>query len=324
MTIQAIEFHSYNQLDVHGGYHIAGTEMLNRLEKDLDVLDKAPNVLNFCKPEDYKFKGHTVGYTPWESTEVPESWIEPLSRVNDFWTTATWLKHVFQPYIQREIFVVPHGIGKVWQPLLHHYDGSEDFTFIHVGEPAIRKGGDILLNIWHKHFAKRQGVRLIVKGVGHTQARLTNSEGSNYSSFYEYDNVQIITEAVHPAELWQLYAMSHCMVYPSRGEGFGLIPFQSIASGLPTILPRDAMGDFAFEYGIPLTNTKWVESEDQFIHPGKWLEHNEDEIIAKMEFMIENYKWMAEQSYMQAKMLRHKYSWDNVIDLMVRRLQGEL
>jgi glycosyltransferase involved in cell wall biosynthesis len=322
--MQAIEFHSYLNLDVHGGYHIAGSELLKSIDQDIDIIDKASNVLNFCKPEDYKFKDYTVGYTPWESTDVPESWIEPLSKVDDFWTTATWLKHIFQPYVKREIFVVPHGIGRVWQPLLHHYDGNEAFTFIHVGEPALRKGGDILLDIWYKHFSNRKDVRLIVKAVGHTQARLANSEGSNYASFYNLDNVQVITEAIHPAELWQLYAMSQCMIYPSRGEGFGLIPFQALASGLPTILPMSAMGDFSHEYGIQLTNTKWVESDDQFIHPGRWLDHDEEEIVAKMEFMIENYKWMAEQAYMQAKMLRAKYSWENVADLIIRRLNQEI
>jgi len=35
--------------------------------------------------------------------------------------------------------------------------------------------------------------------------------------------------------LVNLYHTHHCLVYPTWGEGFGFIPLQGLASGMPTI-----------------------------------------------------------------------------------------
>lgn len=321
VMIKSLNFYSY-EIDDSTGYGIIAKDFLRALIEytDLDIFENALNILNFTKPEHYIFKNNTIGYTPWESTEIQPNWYEPMKRVDDLWTTSQWCADLFYGLVGRKAFVLPHGINENWTPIKHHQTEGP-FTFVHVGAPAARKGDDILFNLWYKHFRKNKDVHLIFKCRDYTGTRIRNHDGSIIAYPEGISNISIIGETYNAAEMWKLYALSDCMVYPSRGEGFGLIPFEAMACGLPTILPANAMGDFT-HHGIQLRKGSWETSTEQLIHPGQWRTFDEDEIIHWMEFVIENYYSESIFAYESAKRIHQKFAWKNIIGQAMDRLEA--
>lgn len=311
----------FNNLDIaaHTGYGRAGRELKEALiEADVEVLDKAQTCLNFCMPPNYKYKKKTIGYTPWESTQIPESWLVGLNRVDDLWATSSWVASLFEKVTDRNVFVLPHGISESWTPI-RHYGNNRPFTFLHVGEPALRKGGDILLEVWQKVFANNKHVKLLYKCQKYTVARVKDAYGSLIASPASMNNVQVIDTTFCDAEMWKLYALSDCMVYPSRGEGFGLIPFEAMATGLPTILPLfGGTSEFA-HFGYPISNSRWVKS-DANEHPGLWMDHDRDELADLMLHIYTNYDRYSGQAYKNAVLLHSEYSWKKIAQMAIERI----
>ena len=107
---------------------------------------KAPVQLNFSQPEFYKLhkKQYQISYTPWESTIIPERWKPFLNAVDEIWTTSDWCANVFEDNGYKDVKVYPHGIDPIWQPKKRLE--SEKVKFLHIGEPAPRKGGQMVVD----------------------------------------------------------------------------------------------------------------------------------------------------------------------------------
>lgn len=305
----------------HTGYGNASRLLKEALSVQGVTFDYDADVaLNFCMPSDYEFGSYTIGYTPWESTEVPGNWKRNMKAVSDLWTTSSWTAEIFREITGRKSFILPHGIEPCWTPY-HHQQPHLPFTFLHVGEPAVRKGGDIVLEAWHRRFSRDKGVKLIYKCTGWPMARIKDRKGSIVASPGKYPNIEIINSIYTQPELSELYSKVDCLVYPTRGEGFGLIPLEAMASGLPTILPNGGgTKDFA-RYGLPLNNYIWEHSH-QNEHPGLWLNHDVDEVIAQMEYVKDNYATVAEDSYTDAFLIHAEYEWESIAKTALDRIRS--
>jgi glycosyltransferase involved in cell wall biosynthesis len=316
-----------NRIDIsdHTGYGRATNSLTRALEKaGVDIVPSAPTVLNFCMPKHYVYGDYTIGYTPWESTKVPEDWIFGLHAVDELWSPSTWSSEILSSISQREVFTLPHGIDDVWMPVHHRY-GYEDrpFTYLHVGEPAVRKGGDLVLAAWYEGLKDTHYFRLIYKCTGIPQARVKDRSGSIIFSPPMLENGTVINKLYSDLEMWRLYAEVDCLVYPTRGEGFGFIPLEAMASGLPTILPAGGGTDDFADYGIPLNEYEWKPS-GEIEHPGDWMDHSVSEILDRMRSVRLRYTEQAERAYVNAIRLKEMYSWDKVAQLLINRLDGHL
>ncbi len=291
------------------------------IDQGVEIRSDSKLMFNFCMPPEYEANDITIGYTPWESTEVPKTWTFGLRGVDELWTTSSWTASIFQQYRNDEIFILPHGIEKCWKPVLHT-QLVKPFTFLHVGEPAERKGGDIVLEAWWKHFRTRKDCRLIYKCIKYPSCRIKDDKGSIIGSPESISNVSTITNIMTQRSLHELYCSVNALVYPTRGEGFGLIPFEAMATGLPTILPGDG-GTYDFcEYSpYVLRNSKWVNSDEQLIHPGQWLEHDLDELIYLMELVMNDYVLSAGVAYESALEIHKDYTWKSIAEIAVDRFK---
>lgn len=298
------------------------TEQLTRaLEgQGVEISPGSDVMLNFCMPPDYVWRDVTIGYTPWESTEVPNSWIGGLRAVDDLWATSEFVKNIYAKYTKgRDIFVLPHGLDEFWKvPGQFVKNGSGKFTFLHIGEPAERKGGDIVLEAWHRAFAERDDVRLIYKCNGFPRCRIKDRWGSIIASPSMYNNVDVIDKKMTKVELLGLYYFADCLVYPSRGEGWGLIPFEAMACGLPTILHPLAVGSFGTHCQYPLVKHRWEPTPVQKIHPGEWLDYEVEEVIELMELAILDRDKGPAMDY--ASQMHSEFSWDKVAESVIWRL----
>lgn len=272
-------------------------------------------------PPDYQFRKHTIGYTPWESTEVPHNWIAGLRAVDDLWTTSSWVAEIYKQYTKdRDIFILPHGIEDCWTPQFRsHRTGP--FKFLHVGEPAVRKGGDIVLEAWYKAFSKRRDVRLVYKSVGPPWCRVKDKSGSILVAPKSHPLIEVHDQVMTQKQLLNLYYNCHALLYPSRGEGFGLIPLEAMATGMPTVIPSTGgLRDFAPYAVATLDNSKWVHSDNEKIHPGLWMDHDVDELIEIMEQLVGDYNSFAQKAYDVTDAVHKKYYWPRVADQAIQRI----
>jgi glycosyltransferase involved in cell wall biosynthesis len=305
----------------HTGYGNASRLLLKALEdRSVSVQADSAVKLNFCMPPEYEFGDVTIGYTPWESTEVPKTWVAGLKAVDELWTPSSWVADVFEHYRSERAVVIPHGIEPCWEPVLHKRE-DRPFTFLHVGEPAERKGGDIVLRAWHDAFRGRKDMRLIYKCIKYPIARVKDKSGSIIASPASYDNITVLGNIMTQREMWELYRSVDCLVYPTRGEGFGLIPFEAMASGLPTILPADGgTRDFAWLSHLQIQKSMWVASTEEKIHPGLWMDHDLDELVDLMCFAKSNYEELSVDGYRASEYIHNVYSWDVIGERVERRL----
>lgn len=301
------------------GYGKAAAELVTALSNYVDISDRADIILNFCMPPQYEYRDITIGYTPWESTKIKDSWYEPIAGVDDLWSTSSWTAEVFEKLLHRSVFILPHGLSEIWKPVRHEM--TTPFTFLHVGEPAVRKGGELVLDAWYRAFANKSNYKLIYKTVGIPRARVKDGDGSIIAAPGSMNNVEVINQKYSELEMWALFARSHCMVYPTRGEGFGLIPAEAIASGIPTILPQQGgTSDFS-KWGIPLTSTVWKDS-NEVEHPGLWMDHDVDEIIRRMNCVIHDYNAYSKRAYQNGGCIRKQLDWDRIAQIAVNRIES--
>lgn len=318
-----IDFHTVT-IGGHTGYGNASRLLSESLKSQgVEIRSGSSTLLNFCMPNAYRYSDLTIGYTPWESTEIPDGWMSGLNEVDDFWTTTGWCKDVFGQYTDRDVFVLPHGIEPCWTPVKHERNPGRPFTFLHMGEPAVRKGGDIVLTAWYRHFRHRKDVKLIFKCQKYTLARVKDRGGSIVYSAPIGDNVDVIDGVMTQPELHGLFSNVDCMVYPTRGEGFGLIPFEAMGSGLPTILPgQGGTGEFAGYSNLILQNSLWVNSPETKIHPGKWMTHDLDEVVALMEDAIEDYDIHSRSAFRSAELIHYAFSWKRIAQMAEQRIKS--
>jgi glycosyltransferase involved in cell wall biosynthesis len=224
-------------LDRTNGYGNAGFQLILALQKaghEVPFDDEtAPIQISFCQPNHYKFHEgqYKIGYTPWESTELPDGWLEKMNACDEIWATSDWVKGVYERAgVLVPIKVVHHGLDPKWKPVHREHDGVTHF--FHHGEPALRKGGQMTLDAFRAAFGDREDVHLTFKANSQHYLRAWHD---GKFSVPEYNNVTIITKLYFENELVDLYNRMHCMVYPSYGEGFGLIPLQALGTGMPVI-----------------------------------------------------------------------------------------
>ncbi|ETR72808.1 MAG: TPR repeat-containing protein [Candidatus Magnetoglobus multicellularis str. Araruama] len=112
--------------------------------------------------------GIKIGYTVWESTRLPDDWLEPMKYPHQLWTPSTFCKtvmvnHGFDP---NHIKVVPEGIDPtVFHPKVKPLPGSDNiqgFKFLNVGKYEERKCTPYMIRAFDEEFKDTKDVKLIL------------------------------------------------------------------------------------------------------------------------------------------------------------------
>lgn len=297
------------------GYGYAAIETIRALQrKEIKVSykDPLPGVhINFIQPELYEGEPYQfrVGYTPWESTGIAEMWPKYMNEMDEIWTVSNFCKDVFNHYkVNETIRVVPHGIDPDVFPVYERTLNNK-FYFLHIGGGAERKGAKIVANVFMDLFRKHDNVYLIMKSNGPSEARWSDDRGNYMGNIESFPRAIVIDRYLTVDDINKLYQSAHCCVYPTQGEGFGLIPFQAMATGMPTIVTNlTGCADYA-ELAMPL-KAWWTEGIG--VHQGMWAQPDEEHLRELMLQAYENWEEENKRAIRTAKIIHSTQTWDHV------------
>lgn len=212
------------------GYGSMLDGFLKAAPKNVAFNDKASVMVHMQLPAATKgwFKGtHRVLFTMWETDAMPNIFRPWFDQFDQVLVPCEDNVELFSKY-HDDVAHVPLGVDtKFW---------SRDYT----GRPQ-KTGGTFKFHaggsLW-----KRKGLDLVVQAFNNL--KLPNAELHIKAAPHAFDtpkdklgpNIHLHRKWMSLHEQRDWYAQADCFVAPARGEGFGLMPLQAIAMGIPTIV----------------------------------------------------------------------------------------
>ena len=303
-----MSYHGYGRMagEIRAAIERAGVEVV-ALSKE----DKSPYVLFMCPPHRPKgwWEGQSINLlTMWETTGLAMEHLAALPIFDRIMVPSEQNREMFaksNPNTTRFTLGCDYDLWKITPHVM-----SDPFTIICAGAGGRRKGIDISIKVF-----RRFSDYMIAKGFPRPRLIIK----ANVKLSKHYDDIILIDEILTPAEEKKLYDSAHVCLALSRGEGWGMIPHQTIASGKPTIL-TDAHGHAEFaKYGLGL-GWRPVPAETEVIgRAGEWWEPSEDQAFDTLVSVFEDYDRYVKMFKKNAKGIR-EFTWDRTAEEILNNL----
>lgn len=305
------------------GYATASNNLYNQLyEAGYDVAQLSQEAeinISFAVPQHHILlaNAYNVLYSAHETTEICDRWVRCLNKADEIWATSSWIADVYKAKVDKPVYVVPHGVSGKFIPAKRKVKDNK-FVFLHLGEPYIRKGGQVTVEAFIEEFGHNEDVILLIKSykMGHT-IRIPDEDGNLVPPEKLYRNIITINDSLSFSEYLKVLHNTHCLVYPSWGEGFGMMPLEAMASGMPVI-----------------SSWEWAEYKDEIKHKiesdlvpvpsnipnylkesylGEIYMPRKESIRKLMREVYENHEQEFKESSVKAVKIHKEWNWEDVI-----------
>ena len=344
------------------GYNILTRNFFSQLEKRMTVLefdlDDSPrtnmkrfeSLLSSHKREeahyinimvDYgskmgfldRFLGTKIAYTVWESTKVPDDWIDPLKAVDMIWVPSNWGRQIMieNGFSEDKIEVVPGGVdSEIFSPLAKpHPELSkiDKFKFIHVGRYEERKGTPQLIRAFDEEFGGSDGVVLVLVSHNPFIENFDLWNEINKLDIKHHDQVIAIEPFKEHATMASLFTACDAAIFPSRAEGWGLPILEAMACGLPAITTDySAPTEFVSEANAYLLSYELCDITQPYFlshsgNYGKWAEPDGQQLRQLMREVFENRRDAKIRGLGAAIEVAHRWTWDHAVDIAIDILE---
>jgi glycosyltransferase involved in cell wall biosynthesis len=286
---------------------------LNGLEIPVLYNNETPKYhVNFCPPEYFQYRNKcNIGYAPWEFTKLPERKVDNLNRCDYVWATSDFVKDVYiKNGVLRDIEVLPHGLSRDLDLISREVNGN--FTFL------LDNGGDLFLETVYKTVEAflssgfDKNVKLVVKTTRPLDVEVNSDQVLYVSNFLPEHTYR------------ELFYKSHVLIYPSNGEGFGLIPFQALSTGMPSIATHltgcSQYKEHTIEWPHLWEPAAPVLPDGSLLYDenlGDWIVPDYESLPEILRDVYENYHEHKVRAFKSAKILRASEDWGNIADRLV-------
>ena len=301
------------------GFGYAGQNIVKTLQELGHVVKFAsastPVQLNFTQPHHFKLhKGqYQIGYTPWESTSMRKDWVDTFNQCNEVWAPSDWNAEVYKNNgVTKPIFVYPHGIEEKWKPYKRSLAEDRPFKFLHIGEPSPRKSGQLVVDVFIELFGNNPKYELTIKAHGSHTIRVYDKGKNLVPVNTLYSNIKIIKEEYSVDQLVNLYHMHHVLLYPTWGEGFGFIPLQALATGMPVISTYQWAHYKKYLGPLKLNSKLTDETLPKTVgdpHAGQMYKPDKEDLSVKMVESIINFTAYSGYYFAQSTKIHEEYNW---------------
>lgn len=239
---------------------------------------------------------HRALYTMWETTELPEKYYRVLNFYDQVIVPCEHNREMFAQY-SNNVSVVPLGVDiNYWKPTPR--PANSRFRFHAGGSMWLRKGLDVVVKAFEKAKVDAE-LHIKVPLKRFIPERIWPS------------NIIIHTGFMSKQQQFDWYSKADCFIGASRGEGFGLMPLQAMAMGIPTIItPTSGQKQFVdlASVVVPVTPQK-CDVHEITDFAGYWDEPDVDALVEALRTVCgasDRYKADAVERVGQVA----RYSWD--------------
>ena len=264
--------------------------------------------------------GEKIGWPIFELDIFNELEKHHLSFPDKIAVCSKWAQGIIKKEIGRDSYVVPLGVdSQVFHPATReHYDKTATpFVFLNVGKWEVRKGHDILPDIFNRAFRPDDNVRLRVLA---SEAWSTEQEREDWRHFYKDTKmgnyIHLLNGVPSQTEVALEMNAADAGIFPTRAEGWNLELLEMMACGKPVITTAyGAHLEFCNESNAHLIYPEDIEpaADGKFFHgQGNWarLDDKEiDEFAEKMRAVYENGVLFNKKGVETAK----EFSWKNSV-----------
>lgn len=292
---------------------------LKRQKHTVSVNDPtAPLQINWMQPHLYRpnrFQ-YQVLYFPWESTEFRTGWTDICNsdKVDEVWTTSPFCKKVFEDQGVKKaepINVFGHGISADWTPKLRKRKGP--VRYLIVDAEANRKGWQESFDAFRAVFKDNpRQATLTIKTRQRCMARWFD-EYNRVRSPGELPNVEINVSRLSNEEMVQLFQDHDVLLYASKGEGWGFIPQQMLATGGMTICTAE-WAPYKHYLGDMALRSTYGHTSYEGEHPGDICYPDQKHLQELVQLSYDDYDNQAAKFFAQSFDVHDEYNWDTLTE----------
>lgn len=222
-----------------------------------------------------------------------------INALDCIFVASNWAKNVLlENGINTEIYVSPLGVD----PLIFNEEvnnlvqkNNDKYVFLNIGKWEIRKGHDVLVDVFNEAFSEDDNVELWM--LNHNPF-LSEQENTMWHDLYKKsklsDKIRIIPRINTHKDVAKLIALSDCGVFLSRGEGWNNEAPEFFALNKPIILTDySAHTEYATtdnSYLVQIDNLCSAKDSKFFDGFGNWADISDNQIEQAIEYMRYVYK----------------------------------
>ncbi len=302
----------------YGGVHQNFTIALLKKCVNLVGMDKSgkPDVQIYLGQPDRKWqnewqrKTDIFGvFTMFEAEMLPEHWVEDINEHFDFVIVPSkWCKEIFEKGgVEKPVFIVPLGINPAMFPYLERPE-RKIFTILWQGFHDIDRKGYLLVDRVFDEL-NLPSTRLIKKITPFSLRTPVQWE-------FRTDRWSIC-KRMNQAELLMLLREADLSVNPTSGEGFGLIPLEHMATGLPVLVSENTgcldYRNAAYNIGIKCDIGKSWFGEGF----GDTLIPNYEDLKAKINWAYEEREQIREMGRQASEWVHREWTYEKATDKLL-------
>ena len=225
----------------------------------------------------------------WEESRLPPEWVTAFNASLDGVLAPS--RHVVdvlrQSGVRVPIHLLPAGGGESASVAPAPPPAeltARSFRFLNIGSGFPRKGIDVLLEAYFTEFTGDDDVCLILKTFPNVHNTVASQLADWRARSANPPACVHIDRDLTAAEIESLYRVSHCLVYPSRAEGFGLPIAEAMARRIPVIVTAyGGQMDFCSDDTAWLVDFHMAPSGSHFgVAGAEWAEPNGTQLRAHM------------------------------------------
>lgn len=302
-----------------------------------DFMYDAPTIAITYGNNMHTFTGvKRIGYTVWETTRVPRSWVPGLNSLDDVWTVSEHSKKaILASGVDKDVKIVPEGVDTtIYNNYVEpHQKDPKSFIFLAVMKWEKRKNPALLLEAFAEEFKPDENVRLAVQMFNPFMRDFDIYKMLYSLNLGKHAPIISLPPVKERAELAKYYKTADCFVFPTSGESWGLPPIEALACGTP-VITTDWGGCLEYmkkDHGWLIDVDHMEEPNDgmffipkEFDEGNEWAVPSKDSLKEHMRYAFENpdecKKKGGKNSYMY---VNDNFTWKKAGEKAKKLLGGE-
>jgi glycosyltransferase involved in cell wall biosynthesis len=238
--------------------------------------------------------------------------------------TSNWAKEIIRSNgIDSQVDIVPLGVDRnIFDENKYVKNHNNKYVFLNIGKWEVRKGHDILLELFQKAFPEENDVELWILASENTNNYSSAQELDQWKNMYKSDpRVKLLKSAQNHSEIAQIMNDADCGLFPSRAEGWNLELLEMMSMNKPVIATNySAHTEFCDNNNCYLIDIKEKEKAydgKAFIGQGYWAKidkDQKDQIVEHMRSCFNNNI----KTNSQGVLTSQKYTWLNSAETLLR------